>query len=323
MVNVLITGMGATTAISVLKGLRKQRELDVRIIGTDINEGNRIAGSSLCDKFYKVPYAVEDTYIPKLLEICEMENVRIIFPIIDIELEIIASAIEKFKDKGIFLWLSESKTVEICNDKYNTFRFFKENGFPTPESWLPDEIENMKDQLPYPVIIKPRNGVSSRDVHKIDSYKELLSVVKKVKRPLIQECLRGKEYTIDVLCDSNSNALIAVPRERIETKAGISYKGVTIKDQKLINYGSTIAEKLHIKGACNIQCIVDNGASKFFEVNPRLSGTLPLTIAAGVNVPLLLVKMALGEKILKDDLDFKEGVYMTRYWEEVFYAESL
>lgn len=158
MINVLITGMGSITAISALKGLRKQTEINIRIIGVDINEGNRIAGSYLCDKFYKVPYAVEDTYIPQLLEICKKEDVRIIFPIIDIELEVIASAIDRFKDKGIFVWLSESKTIKICNDKYNTFRFFKKNDFPTPETWLPKEIENIKDQLAYPLILKPIDG---------------------------------------------------------------------------------------------------------------------------------------------------------------------
>lgn len=94
---------------------------------------------------------------------------------------------------------------------------------------------------------------------------------------------------------------------------------MTTKDQRLIDYGRAIAERLHIKGACNIQCIIDNGTAKYFEVNPRLSGSLPLTIAAGVNVPLLLVKMALGEEVLRDNLDFKAGVYMTRYWKEVFY----
>ena len=43
-INVLITGVGSTTALSVIKGLRKQNEFDVFIVGTDINERDNITG---------------------------------------------------------------------------------------------------------------------------------------------------------------------------------------------------------------------------------------------------------------------------------------
>ena len=42
---------------------------------------------------------------------------------------------------------------------------------------------------------------------------------------IIQEYLPGKEYTVDVLSDLDGNSLLAIPRERIEVKAGISSKG--------------------------------------------------------------------------------------------------
>ena len=49
-------------------------------------------------------------------------------------------------------------------------------------------------------------------------------------RNLMSEYLPGQEYTIDVLCDMDSNPLVVIPRERLETKAGISSKGKIIKD---------------------------------------------------------------------------------------------
>ena len=47
---------------------------------------------------------------------------------------------------------------------------------------------------------------------------------------IFQEYLPGQEYTIDVLCDIESNPLIVIPRKRLQTKAGISSKGEIIKD---------------------------------------------------------------------------------------------
>jgi len=42
-INVLITGVGSTTAISAIKGLRKQKEFKIFIVGVDINEKDNIA----------------------------------------------------------------------------------------------------------------------------------------------------------------------------------------------------------------------------------------------------------------------------------------
>ena len=87
---VMVTGIGSTTAISVVKALRQQKEVIVKLIGVDINRKNEIAGSQFCDRFYTVPEAVAANYITELIKICQFEGVLILFPIIDIELEVIA-----------------------------------------------------------------------------------------------------------------------------------------------------------------------------------------------------------------------------------------
>jgi carbamoyl-phosphate synthase large subunit len=323
MVSILITGMGSTTAISVIKGLRKQHEISIRVIGVDINAENTIAGSTFCDKFYTVPLAIGQNYIPEILRICELEKVEILFPIIDIELEIIAENIEAFQNRGIQVWLSNLRTIQICNDKYKTYQFFKENQFSTPQSWLPEEVADREERMPYPLIVKPRRGVSSIDVFRVENVSELKRALSHVKQPILQECLEGEEFTIDVVSDRESNVLAVVPRKRIHVKAGISYKGLTVADNSLIEQATKIAQSLKIVGHSNIQCMAKGGKAYFFEVNPRFSAALPLTIASGVNSPLLLVKLSLGERLKRDDLKFQEGVYMARYWEEIFYYESV
>lgn len=321
MIPVLVTGMGSVTAVSIVKGLRQQSEL-LYIVGTDTNIKNEIAGSSFCDKFYTVPRAVDYNYISQLLDICAAENVKIVFPVVDIELEIIATNIEVFRNHGIHVWLSDLETIQTCNNKYQTYKFFLDHKFATPQTWLPEEIAGREADLPYPLIVKPIDGRSSIDVFCVEDVTALQQALKKVNQPIIQEYLEGKEFTIDVLADEDSRILAVVPRERIEIKAGISYKGQTVKDKQLIEKATDIAKKLRIKGACNIQCRVQDSLVKFFEVNPRFSGTLPLTIAAGVNSPMLLVKLALGQKLEKEYFDFQAGVYMARYWQECFYYEG-
>jgi carbamoyl-phosphate synthase large subunit len=320
LVSVLITGMGSTTAISVAKGIRQQQEIPVRIVGADINQRREIAGPRFCDAFYTVPKAIEAEYLPEILRVCEAEMIRVLFPIIDIELEVIAAHIAAFRDRGIHVWVSDAETVLTCNDKYKTYCFFSDHGFNTPRTWLPEEFPLSAAGDLLPLVVKPRRGVSSMHVFMARERGELESYLHRVQDPIIQEYLDGREYTIDVVTDEDARLLAVVPRERIEVKAGISYKGRTVRDERLIQEGGRIAEALKIKGPCNIQCRVKDGAPIFFEVNPRFSGALPLTIAAGVNGPLLLLKLSLGLALDRKRYDFRENVYMARYWEECFYA---
>ena len=318
-IKVLITSVGSTPAIAAIKALKKQKEFDVSIIGTDINEKTNIAGSNFCDRFYKVPYAVDEkNYMSVLRDIVTSESIDLLIPIVENELEVIARNREII-ERSTYLLLSSYETIMMCNDKFRTYEFFNQADIPTQKTLLvenTDSLENLIESgMNFPLIVKPRFGLGSRDVYEIRN-KEEFFLVNRMKNPLVQEMNQGQEYTIDTFCDGKE-LISAVPRKRIETKAGISYKGQTVRDEVLINYASKINKKLNIKGPANIQCFKNGDEVRFTEINPRFSGGLPLTIESGVNTPLLALKMAAGEEI-KPIQDFKV-VKMCRYWEEIFY----
>ncbi|MBK8143020.1 MAG: ATP-grasp domain-containing protein [Chitinophagaceae bacterium] len=62
-----------------------------------------------------------------------------------------------------------------------------------------------------------------------------------------------------------------------------------------------------------------NGEFFILEINPRVQGTIAAGLGAGINLPVLALKQALGLSIAADELTVKWGVKFTRYWEEVFY----
>ena len=320
---VLITAVGSTNALCIIKGLKKQQDYDVYIVGTDTNEKSNTAGSAFCDSFYEVPPATEsENYINAIQEIITRESIDLLVPILNVELETIAKK-RKSIEKSTYLLLSSYKTVTTCNDKLKTIKFLNEMGLPTLKTIKVDGTKNLENLLvesgiTFPFFAKPRKGSGSINVYEILN-KEELGLIKRIKDPIIQEKGMGQEYTIDVFCDGKK-MVTAVPRLRIETKSGISYKGKTEKDDRLIEYAKIISEKLHIKGPANIQCFKKDDEIRFTEINPRFSGGLSLTIESGVNTPLLALKMAVGEE-LKTTRNFRI-VKMCRYWEEVFYSED-
>jgi len=317
--NILITGLGSTTAISVIKGLKKQDEYKIRLVGTDTNERDNIAGSQFCDVFFKVPPASEERrYVESLCQVIEDESIDVLIPITDLELEVVAKNIDAFGD-GIFILVSPYPTISLCNDKLKTYEFFLENEIPTVRTIaaIGEDIAEYVNRhgFCFPFIAKPNKGVSSRDTFIIQNSDEL-SLIRRIEEPILQEFAGGQEYTVDIFC-CRGELLTAVPRRRIETRSGISYKGKTEKNEAMIVYIKKIVRALEILGPANVQCFVDGDKIHFIEINPRFSAGLPLTIEAGANTPFMALMLA-DSRTLEPIMDFK-NVTMCRYWEEVYY----
>lgn len=319
--NVLVTSVGSNTAICVIKGLRRQAEFRVYIVGTDINSREDIAGASFCDSFHTIPLATDtEKYLQALKRIIIQESIDLVIPINDIEHEVLAQNREITKPAQLLM--SPKEAIDICNDKLKTYQFFLRNSVPTVQTYAPNNSsidEAIMAGIDFPFIAKPRRGVGSKDVYEIKDEKDYKALLRRVQNPIVQEKALGQEYTIDVFC-VRGKLVAAVPRKRIEARAGVSYKGETEHDPILIAYAQEIAERLMIEGPANIQCFKKDGQVKFTEINPRFSGGLILTIESGINFSLLALKVAVGSSLSRIE-DFRI-VRMCRYLNEVFYENE-
>lgn len=171
----------------------------------------------------------------------------------------------------------------------------------------------------FPIFSKPRfRGRASLGVRTIETPAELEARRNETPEAVFSELLVGVEHTVDVLSDFDGKPRGGVVRQRSETKSGVSTKGVTLDDRELLGQAFAIAAELGLRGPSNIQCFKNARGNFFFEVNPRFSGTLSLSIAAGFNSPLLLAKLALGLPLEEREVAYRPGVAMMRYWQEVF-----
>ena len=58
--------------------------------------------------------------------------------------------------------------------------------------------------------------------------------------------------------------------------------------------GARVRPRFRFDGPINVQCRLSHGRPIVFEINPRFSGGIPLTIAAGADFPRMLLELALG-----------------------------
>jgi carbamoyl-phosphate synthase large subunit len=169
----------------------------------------------------------------------------------------------------------------------------------------------------FPVIVKPRRGAGSRGVRLIGSQAELDAVHDAEEDQLAQELLPGDEYSVDVLAGLDGRVIAAVPRARLRVDSGVAVAGVTVHDEELVETASAVARAIGLTTVANVQLKRDvDGRPALLEVNPRFPGAMPLTIAAGVDMPSLTLDAVLGRPV-PDHVDFQE-IANVRYLEDVF-----
>jgi carbamoyl-phosphate synthase large subunit len=283
------------------------------VIVTDVNPLSPAVYAA--HRAFQVPMATEPRYVEQMLAICERAAVTLVVPTIDDELTLFAEAAPTLAAAGVRVAVSPAETTAVCDDKYLTCRLLRERGIAAAASYLPDELP---DAPSWPLFVKPRVGRGSVGAHAVRTARELAFFVDYVPSPVIQEYLDGPEYTLDLLCDFDGRPLSIVPRERILVRAGVSDRGRTVRDPRLMALAEACAGALRFAGPVNIQCRLVGDRPVVFEINPRFSGGIPLTIHAGADFPRMLLDIALGRRVPPAIGQFREDVWMTNYEASLF-----
>ena len=75
-------------------------------------------------------------------------------------------------------------------------------------------------------LVKPRLGRGSKGIFRIKKDTDMTNNIS-------QQIINGQEYTVDILCDQESNPLFIIPRKRLSIKDGKSTEGI-VEDVKSI-----------------------------------------------------------------------------------------
>lgn len=302
---ILKSSVGSPPRMSIVNALRNK---GAKVIGVDSDPLS--AGLYLCDKGYVIHEATHSKYLSDILRICDIEKPNLMLTGPDKATLIISKNKGLFVKRGILPLCPDYDTAWACINKHETNDKLAQLNIPIPEIYS-------KNTVKFPCIVKPRFGSGGTGVQIINDKYEMNRHISKIKDPIIQEFVHGTEYSIDLFSDFNGVPLSIVPRIRIQTESGVSIKGMTIYDKKIINHCEKISRELKLMGPSCIQCIKNDEGIKFIEINLRFGGGSILSIKANPSVVSNLMKMARGEKP-RPHLSFKIGLTMMRYYSEVF-----
>jgi len=307
---VLVTGAGGPAGVGVIQALLGMGH---RVVAADADPQS--AGLALTDQSGVLPMASEPDFIRSVCDLARRTGAEILVSTVAEEIVVLAQAPYYLKrDGNLDVWIPRPQVVARCIDKWELALVAERDGLSFPPTNL-----GTATGVPGPWVVKPRMGRGSRDVHIVHDEERLAWAIEQVPGPIVQSLLPGQEFTVDVLADRDFSLLGAVPRWRLQTKAGISTKGRTFVDDRLVEEVARVSKVLGLEGPFNIQGFLDrDGRLGFTDLNPRFSGGLALSMAAGADLVGQYLRGIRGLPVQTERLRYREGVQMTRFFREVF-----
>ncbi len=300
--------------------------------GGKIYAANSIKCSAFvyADQTVITPLIYDEKYIKFLKDYCIDNNINAIISLFDIDLLMLAKHKKEFVDIGVTVIVSSEKVIEICNDKWKTYKFLKSKGFYTPDTYI-NVDEALKSiaygTLQYPIVLKPRWGMGSIAVYTVENDLELRVLYEKVENQikdtylkfesdstmgnnvLIQEKVRGQEYGMDIINDLKGEFQINVVKKKYAMRSGETDCAITVQDRGLEKYGEKISTLLKHIGNLDVDIIYDGEKSYILDMNARFGGGYPFTHAAGVDLPRAIIAWLNNDKCNEEWLKVKYNVF--------------
>jgi predicted ATP-grasp superfamily ATP-dependent carboligase len=265
----------------------------------------------------------QDDYLAALNVILAGQKFDVVLPTDDYT-TLAISAIQHKLNGPPGLPVPPRKSAEVCKDKQVASELAAGLGLSVPESFCPHdqgELESRAGNLTYPCVIKPRTGAGAVGMDIVGSRRELIEAyaalpesfdeVYDFSRPLVQEFIPGHIHEVCALFNRGEPRALLTQRRLLKYPAagGAGIYNETTDEPDLKEMAVTLLRALNWHGPAQVEFQRDErtGHPYFLEINGRFWGTLDLSIAAGMNFPLLACRMA-AEGDIEPHLHFQVGL---------------
>ncbi|WP_173918939.1 ATP-grasp domain-containing protein [Halobacillus sp. Marseille-Q1614] len=301
---VFITGAGGAAVPGLIKLLKQK---GIRVIAGDMVR--HAVGLYIADKGFILPAGTSSHFFPTLKKICREEKVDAVIPLVDEEL---LSAIKLEEEGHLPVLLPQRNFTALCLDKYQLMNQLARHQIPVPKTKLASEG---CEGLLFPIIAKPRVGRGSRGVKVLktkEDFQAYCNGLDQLSSILVQEYIPGKEFTVSVVVWRDGEVQSVIPKEIVH-KQNITKMAVTRRNEKVIRICSKVQKEMKANGPFNVQLKLDpHGEPYIFEINPRFSTSVSLTIASGIDELNVLLDQALTGRKASAPLVWKEGIVLLR-----------
>jgi len=311
MKNILITSAGRRVELVRIwqDSVRCSLGTNSKVYATD-HVPNLSSACQVADEHFAISRCTDPSYPFHILDKCLEHNICLVIPTIDTELLILAEFRDVFESAGVQLVISDSQLIRKCRDKRLTANLFKSLSIETPLLLEPQNLS-------FPCFMKPLSGSSSQGVKPIYSSGHLCQIDLDDTNNIFQEMIPSDwiEYTSDLYYSRQGDLLSCVPRQRLEARGGEISKGIIRRDLVWSFLTSRLERLEGARGAITIQVFASPARDSILgiEINPRFGGGYPMSHAAGVDYPLMLINEYLNGHEPRSLDNWQANLLMLRY----------
>jgi predicted ATP-grasp superfamily ATP-dependent carboligase len=287
-----------------------------------------LAGSSRFCKgrvCYPSPSDQGESFQANLLQQMRSGCYNVLIPMTDITTILISEA-RYALEPYVRVPIATSDQIGRVQDKRQVLLAARKLGIGCPATFMlhdGEDLDAVAEQLPYPVVLKPRLSWVRRNgewfsggvqfAHNAEDLKRKYSQAHaEIPNPLVQERIDGEGRGVFLLV-WNGELKAAFCHRRLREKppwGGVSvYRESIPIDQEIIDKSFKLLQAFGWQGPAMVEYKVDNrdGQLKLMEVNGRFWGSLQLALDAGMNFPLLYYRLAMGENA-PSEFEYQPGV---------------
>lgn len=266
------------------------------------------------DRRHQLPWAADPDFVGKMASLCRRLDIDLLVPGVDEELLVLARNANVLAPTRLLL--PHVGYIETMLDKLSMIKLLSDKKIPIPHSrTLADDFKDIR----FPCISKPRSGRGSRDVRVLTSIAEAMylksTLGNAAEKILVQDKVEGVEYTVQMVADAKGQLCAIVP-VRVDIKRGITIRAETEAESRVIAACHAIHQAIPTGGCYNIQLMLTVAGKVLpFEINPRISTTLCLVVAAGIDPVAIFLEHVRNDGFLP----FVAGLQLRRHWTNHFF----
>ncbi len=312
--SVLVTDGENRSSLAVTRSLGKS---GCRLVITGKKKKNLSSCSKYCTSAYQVPSPVEsgDGFLKVIKEILIQEKVDVIYPMTEPTAMLLSECREQLPAATTLACPTIDKIKTVFN-KFLVFKLALEHDVAIPATLFIEnrkDFDRKKDKISqFPLVVKPamsriptRKSFIATSVKYAANLEELTELYNKYEAlnypSLIQEKIVGPGTGLFTLFDNDRHlALFSHKRLREKPPSG----GVSVVcescplDKEMVESARRLLTAVGWQGVAMVEFKRDerDGKAKLMEINGRFWGSLQLAASAGIDFPVLLLKLLQGEK---------------------------
>jgi hypothetical protein len=276
---ILISAAGTATAFHLAELIKTKFRENFTLYLCDTNPRRLVASAVFADRFFTVVPVADPTFRSIMLQIFRKERIDIYVPLIDKDVFTFPADDPELVALGVRSASPTAKSAGVLRNKRGLMQHLRTKTIAVPRTFALEEL--VAGDLAAEYFVKPEDGQGSSGatVMPVRRIKELAEEAPQAKM-LIQEICQPPELTVEVY---NANGrVLAIARERLETKCGVCTKTRLQFDSEITSLAERLCREIELPVAFCFQ-LMKNAADKWVvtDLNARLGAGTSLSSTAG------------------------------------------